>query len=167
MKNLASSTAFYVGARKSDGRYPYNGDIFALRAYSANLTDAQAAYNYKIDRNRFHLPKKTFTWNGADGYFATNGNWSVGLAATGVPGAEDIAVIPAGNDTVTLDDEWVVDTLTIGRARRSRSRCRRTATPPTSCRSPCWAASRRTLARGSRSKPGRSTGIIKTRKRRR
>lgn len=104
----------HVGGKVSDTRYSWNGDLFAIRAYSTPPTDAQVAYNYKIDRNRFGLPNKTFTWSGTDGFFATNGNWSVGLAAAGVPGAEDAAVLPGGSYTVTLDDEWVVDSLSVG-----------------------------------------------------
>ncbi len=104
----------HVGGKVGDNRYSWNGDLFAIRAYSAPPTDAQVAYNYKIDRNRFGLPNKTFIWSGTDGFFATNGNWSVGLAAAGVPGAEDAAVLPNGSYTVTLDDEWVVDSLSVG-----------------------------------------------------
>ena len=113
---LASSSGFFVGARKSDGRYPYNGAIFAIRAYDGNITDAQAVYNYRIDRTRFGLPKRAFTWSGAvNEFFATNGNWSVGLATDGVPSVDDAVVLPGGNSyTVTLDDEWVVGEISVG-----------------------------------------------------
>jgi hypothetical protein len=105
----------YVGAR-SDGTRPYNGDIFAIRAYSIDVSDALATYNYKVDRVRFGLPKRTFTWSGAvNDSFVTSGNWSVGLDSDGVPSVDDAAVLPDGNSyTVTLDDEWVVGDLSVG-----------------------------------------------------
>ena len=111
---LTGHRYIHVGGKVDSNQYSWNGDLFAIRAYSTPPTDAQVAYNYKIDRNRFGLPNKTFTWSGADGFFATNGNWSVGLAAGGVPGAEDAAELPDGSYTVTLDDEWVVDSLSVG-----------------------------------------------------
>lgn len=112
--DLSGNGDIHVGGKVGDYRYSWNGDLFAIRAYREAPSDAQVAYNYKIDRNRFNLPKKIFVWNGNDGFFATNGNWFVGLAATGVPGAEDIATLPTGNYTAALDDEWVVDSLSVG-----------------------------------------------------
>lgn len=111
---LTGHRYIHVGGKVDSNQYSWNGDLFAIRAYSTPPTDAQVAYNYKIDRNRFGLPNKTFTWSGTDGFFATNGNWSVGIAAAGVPGAEDAAVLPDGSYTVTLDDELVVDSLSVG-----------------------------------------------------
>ena len=104
----------YVGARQDNSR-PYNGDIFTLRAYSSNISDDLATYNYKVDRIRFGLPKRTFTWSGAvNEFFVTNGNWSIGLVSDGVPSVDDVAVLPTGNYTVSLDDEWVVGDLSVG-----------------------------------------------------
>ncbi len=105
----------YIGARQSN-QYPYNGDIFAIRAYSGEISDDLAVYNYKVDRTRFGLPKRTFTWSGAvNEFFVTNGNWSVGLATDGVPSVDDAAVLPDGSSyTVALDDEWVVGDFSVG-----------------------------------------------------
>lgn len=50
-----------------------------------------------------------------DGCFSTNGNWEVvGHATQTVPGVLDAVSLPAGDYTVTLEDERVVDSLSIG-----------------------------------------------------
>ena len=50
---------------------------------------------------------------GLCGAFGTNGNWKVVENTSSVPGASDAAVLPAGDYTVTLDDERVLETLAI------------------------------------------------------
>ena len=111
-----------VGARlhSSWGSYPFFGDVFAIRTYSSALSAAKAAYNFKVDRQRFGLAPRSFIWNNvqdeslASGFFGTNGNWKVVENTNSVPGMSDAAVLPAGDYTVTLDDETVVESLSVG-----------------------------------------------------
>jgi len=115
----AGTNYVQVGARIADGLspYPFNGDFFVIRAYSNALSAEKAAYNYKIDRRRFDLAVPSFTWNpeAGDGFFCTNGNWTANQKSSqSVPGASDAATLPAGDYTATLDDEWVLDSLSIG-----------------------------------------------------
>ena len=113
--DLTGIQAVHVGGKYADHRYSYNGDLYALRAYGEEPTAAQTAFNYKVDRARFGLPPVAYTWSAVgDGFFATNGNWSAGLATQGVPGPEDAATLAAGNYVATLDDEWVVGSLSVG-----------------------------------------------------
>ena len=119
---LNMTNVVQIGARWAPewNTYPYKGDIFAIRAYSSNMTDGQIAYNSRIDRIRFGLPTRTLTWNGpeesiGDGFFATNGNWRVaGHASQSVPSVMDAVVLPDGVYVMTLDGERVVDSLVIG-----------------------------------------------------
>jgi len=84
-----------VGARVHPtlGAYAFTGDIYAIRVYTNSLSASKAAYNVKIDRQRFKLPARTLTWNAkeddalANGFFGTNGNWKVMEDAYSVPGA--------------------------------------------------------------------------------
>lgn len=107
-----------IGGRDYSGYnpWPYYGDIFAIRTYSSKLSAEMVAYNYKVDRRRFDLDAPIFTWNtDAGAGLFTNKNWTVWKQATAnVPGATDAAVFPAGDYTVTLDDETVVEALSIG-----------------------------------------------------
>ena len=121
--DLFETNVVQVGARWTPpgwNVYPYKGDVFAIRAYSSNLTDTQIAYNSRIDRLRFDLPARTLTWNGpeesiGDGFFATNGNWRVaGHASQSVPSLMDTVVLPDGAYVMTLDGERVVDSLSVG-----------------------------------------------------
>jgi hypothetical protein len=94
--------------------YPYHGDIFVIRTYSSKLSAEKVAYNYKVDRRRFSLDAQVFTWNADDGLF-TNKTWAAWKQATAnVPGASDAVELPAGDYTVTLGDETVVESLSVG-----------------------------------------------------
>lgn len=118
----AGTNYVQVGARvhPSFGAYPFTGDFYAIRAYTNALSAAAVAYNAKIDRQRFKLLARTFTWNAKDGdalasgFFCTNGNWRVVEDTSSVPGASDAAVLPAGDYAATLNDEWVLDSLSVG-----------------------------------------------------
>ena len=111
-----------VGARVHPtlGAYAFTGDIYAIRAYTNSLSASKAAYNAKIDRQRFKLLARTLTWNAKDGdalasgFFCTNGNWRVVEDTRSVPGASDAAVLPAGDYAAMLNDEWVLDSLSVG-----------------------------------------------------
>ena len=103
------------GRTKAGSNYAFTGDIFAIRTYNNTLTPEKVAYNYKVDRRRFSLDANSFTWAGAgDGLF-TNKTWTVWNQATAkAPGASDVVALPAGDYTVTLDDETVVESLSVG-----------------------------------------------------
>ena len=110
----------HIGARICEyGAYAFSGDFYAIRTYSSALSATQVAYNFKVDRQRFGLGPRSFRWNNrqddvlADGAFGTNGNWKVVENTSSVPGASDAAVLPVGNYTVTLDDERVLETLSV------------------------------------------------------
>lgn len=102
------------------GAFPFTGDIYAIRVYTNSISASKAVYNAKIDRQRFKLLARTLTWNVKEddalvsGFFATNGNWKVVEDVNSVPGASDAAVLPAGDYAVTLDDEWALDSLSVG-----------------------------------------------------
>jgi hypothetical protein len=104
-----------IGGRIQSGSYyAFTGDIFAIRTYSNTLSANKVAYNYKVDRRRFDLDAQVFTWNTGDGLF-TNKTWTAWKQATAnVPGASDAVVLPDGDYTVTLDDETVVESLSVG-----------------------------------------------------
>ena len=107
-----------IGGRiQSGSNYAFTGDIFAIRTYSSTFTPEKVAYNYKVDRRRFGLDAQAFTWNAnaaGDGLF-TNKTWTAWKQATAnVPGASDAVVLPAGDYTVTLGDETVVESLSVG-----------------------------------------------------
>ena len=110
------SSYVQIGGRIQSGSYyAFTGDIFAIRTYSSTFTPEKVAYNYKVDRRRFSLDAQVFTWNAAgDGLF-TNKTWTAWKQATAnVPGASDAVVLPDGDYTVTLGDETVVETLSVG-----------------------------------------------------
>ena len=105
-----------IGGRDygNNNPYPYNGDIFAIRTYNNMLSAEKVAYNYKVDRRRFGLDAQVFTWNAGDGLF-TNKNWTAWKqAAANVPRASDAVVLPAGDYTVTLEGDTVVEALSVG-----------------------------------------------------
>jgi len=106
-----------IGGRTgASNAYAYNGDIFAIRTYTNTLSSVKIAYNYKVDRRRFGLDAQTFTWNAdaGDGIF-TNKNWIAWKQATAnVPGASDAVELPAGDYTVTLSGDTVVEALSVG-----------------------------------------------------
>ena len=106
-----------IGGRTgANNAYAYNGDIFAIRTYSNTLNANKVSYNYKVDRRRFGLDAKTFTWDAdaGDGIF-TNANWIAWKQATAsVPGASDVVVLPDGDFTVALAGDTVVESLSVG-----------------------------------------------------
>ena len=111
----------HIGARICEfGAYAFSGDFYAIRTYSSALSATSVAYNFKVDRQRFGLAPRLFRWNNlqgdalASGFFCTNGNWRVVEDTRSVPGASDAAVLPAGDYTATLNDEWVLDSLSVG-----------------------------------------------------
>ena len=105
-----------IGGRDHPGysSWPYYGDVFAIRTYNNRLSDENVAYNNKVDRRRFGLDAPIYTWNAGDGLF-TNKNWTAWKQATAkVPGASDAVTLPAGDYAVTLDDETVIESLSVG-----------------------------------------------------
>ena len=111
----------HIGARICEfGAYAFSGDFYAIRTYSSALSATSVAYNFKVDRQRFGLAPRSFRWNNlqgdalASGFFCTNGNWRVVEDTSSVPGASDAAVLPAGDYAATLNDEWVLDSLSVG-----------------------------------------------------
>jgi len=52
---VGSSTGVVLGRSGSD-KYPFGGDIYAIRLYSRALTADEIAANYAIDKARFNLP---------------------------------------------------------------------------------------------------------------
>ena len=105
--------------------YPFTGDIYAIRIYENGLTAHEVAYNAKVDDARYFLPNSTrmLTWKGpeeslADGAFGSNGCWTVAgkkWGARDIPTIGDMAILPAGDYTVTLDEAtWSLRGLSIG-----------------------------------------------------
>ena len=113
-----------VGGRTADS-YPFTGDIYAIRIYENSLTAHEVAYNAKVDDARFFQPNggRAMTWQGpevslTDGAFGSNGCWTVAGKKWGVrdiPTIGDMAILPAGDYTVTLDEAtWSLRWLFIG-----------------------------------------------------
>ena len=107
-----------IGGRDHPGysSWPYYGDVFAIRTYNNRLSANNVAYNYKVDQRRFGLDAPIFTWNAdAGGGMFTSANWTAWKQTTAnVPGASDAVVLPAGDYTVTLAGETVVESLSVG-----------------------------------------------------
>jgi hypothetical protein len=121
----AGTDTIQVGDRMAGTSYPFTGDIYAIRTYySTQLTAYEIAYNAKVDDARFFTPKggQSLTWKGpestlADGVFGSNGCWTVAGRKSSrlIPTIGDRVSLPAGNYTVTLDEQtWSLGSLSIG-----------------------------------------------------
>ena len=124
----AGSDTIQVGGRDPtvNNSNPFTGDIYAIRTYySTRLTAYEVAYNAKVDDARFFMPKggQTLKWCGpeatlSDGAFGSNGCWKVSGRKWGnraIPTIGDAAILPAGNYTVTLDEQtWSLGALSMG-----------------------------------------------------
>ena len=121
----AGTDTIQVGDRLAGTSYPFTGDIYAIRTYySTQLTDYEVAYNAKVDDARFFTPNggQSLTWKGpdgalSDGVFGSNGCWSVTgrKRSRAIPTIGDRVSMPAGNYTVTLDEQtWSLGSLSMG-----------------------------------------------------
>ncbi len=121
----AGTDTIQVGDRMAGTSYPFTGDIYAIRTYySTQLTAYEIAYNAKVDDARFFTPKggQSLTWKGpdgalSDGVFGSNGCWNVAgrKSSRSIPTIGDRVSLPAGNYTVTLDEQtWSLGSLSIG-----------------------------------------------------
>ena len=121
----AGTDTIQVGDRASGTSYPFTGDIYAIRTYYSTLLKAyEIAYNAKVDDARFFMPKggQSLTWKGpdgalSDGLFGSNGCWKVTdrPRSRAIPTIGDRVSMPAGNYTVTLDEQtWSLGSLSMG-----------------------------------------------------
>ena len=121
----AGTDTIQVGDRMAGTSYPFTGDIYAIRTYySTQLTAYEIAYNAKVDDARFFTPNggQSLTWKGpdgalSDGVFGANGCWKVAERprSRAIPTIGDRVALPAGNYTVTLDEQtWSLGSLSIG-----------------------------------------------------
>ena len=108
------SSHVQVGGRDDGNKTNLSGDFYTIRTYSRAITPLEVAYNAKIDRVRYGLAPRTLTWSGQTADFSASGYWTVATNTTVVPSVSDAVVFPAGNYTVTLVDETVVEALSIG-----------------------------------------------------
>ena len=121
----AGTDTIQVGDRMAGTSYPFTGDIYAIRTYySTQLTAHEIAYNAKVDDARFFLPNggQSLTWKSAestpsDGVFGSNGCWKVAgkKQSRAIPTIGDRVSLPAGDYTVTLDEQtWSLGSLSMG-----------------------------------------------------
>ena len=121
----AGTDTIQVGDRMAGTSYPFTGDIYAIRTYySTQLTAYEVAYNAKVDDARFFMPKggQSLTWKGpdgalSDGVFGSNGCWKVTgrPKSRAIPTIGDRVSLPAGDYTVTLDEQtWSLGSLYMG-----------------------------------------------------
>ena len=123
------SDTIQVGGRDPtvNNSNPFTGDIYAIRTYySTQLTAYEVAYNAKVDDARFFMPRggQSLTWNGpeatlSDGTFGSNGCWrdcsGRKFGNRAIPTIGDVVSMPAGDYTVTLDEQtWSLGSLSIG-----------------------------------------------------
>ena len=121
----AGTDTIQVGDRMAGTSYPFTGDIYAIRTYySTQLTAYEIAYNAKVDDARFFTPNggQSLTWKGpdgalSDGVFGSNGCWKVTERpkSRAIPTIGDRVSLPAGDYTVTLDEQtWSLGSLYMG-----------------------------------------------------
>ncbi len=96
-----------VGDNKTGGNRPWGGEVYAIRLYNRELSDAEIAFNSALDKKRIALGAKTVTWGGGDGDFSAKANWTGGV----LPRYMDNAEISSGTAVVK---EEVVGSLSIG-----------------------------------------------------
>ena len=121
----AGTDTIQVGDRMAGSSYPFTGDIYAIRTYySTQLNAHEIAYNAKVDDARFFTPNggQSLTWKGpdgalSDGVFGSNGCWKVTERpkSRAIPTIGDRVSLPAGDYTVTLDEQtWSLGSLYMG-----------------------------------------------------
>ena len=96
-----------VGDNKTGGYRPWYGEVYAIRLYSRELTDAEIAFNSALDKTRVALGAKAVAWSGVDGDFSVKANWTGGV----LPRYMDNAEISSGTAVVK---EEVVGSLSLG-----------------------------------------------------
>ena len=96
-----------VGDNKTGGNRPWGGEVYAIRLYNRELSDAEIAFNSALDKKRIALGAKTVTWGGGDGDFSAKANWTGGA----LPRYMDNAGISSGTAVVK---EEVVGSLSLG-----------------------------------------------------
>lgn len=96
-----------VGDNKTGGYRPWYGEVYAIRLYNRELSDAEIAFNSALDKKRIALGAKTVTWGGGDGDFSAKSNWTGGA----LPRYMDNAVISSGTASV---GEEIVGSLSVG-----------------------------------------------------
>lgn len=105
---VVNETKIIVGDNKTEERYrPWYGEVYAIRLYNRELTDAEIAFNSALDKKRVAFGAKTVTWGGGDGEFSTKDNWTGGA----LPRYMDNAVVLSG--TASIEEE-VVSSISIG-----------------------------------------------------
>ncbi len=96
-----------VGDNKTGGYRAWYGEVYAIRLYNRELTDAEIAFNSALDKKRVAFGAKTVTWGGGDGEFSTKDNWTGGA----LPRYMDNAVVLSG--TASIEEE-VVSSISVG-----------------------------------------------------
>ena len=96
-----------VGDNKTGGNRPWGGEVYAIRLYNRELSDAEIAFNSALDKKRVALGAKTVTWGGGDGEFSAKANWTGGA----LPRYMDNAVVSSG--TASIEEE-VVCSISVG-----------------------------------------------------
>ena len=103
----SNESKIIVGDNKTGGYRPWYGEVYAIRLYNRELTDAEIAFNSALDKKRVAFGAKTVAWAGGDGDFSTKANWTGGA----LPRYMDNAVISSGTASV---EEEVVGALSVG-----------------------------------------------------
>ena len=96
-----------VGDNKTSSYRPWYGEVYAIRLYNRELTDAEIAFNSALDKTRVALGAKAVAWSGVDGDFSVKANWTGGV----LPRYMDNAEILSGTAVVK---EEVVGSLSLG-----------------------------------------------------
>ena len=103
----SNESKIIVGDNKTEGYRPWGGEVYAIRLYNRELSDAEIAFNSALDKKRIALGAKTVTWGGGDGDFSAKANWTGGV----LPRYMDNAVVLSG--TASIEEE-VVSSISVG-----------------------------------------------------
>jgi len=93
-----------LGAVTAAGLYPFKGEIYAIRLYSRELTDAEIVLNNGLDRVRFQNADPATAFAAKDGYSYSNGAFRVRQTLyTGGGGTVQVKNIGSAATQVTYD----------------------------------------------------------------